>query len=68
MEKLNDVERTPQDTAFNRAIASFRAPVEQAIGLLKQWKILATGYRGRLSELPTVIHVIINLEFYRLAS
>ncbi|WP_311979575.1 hypothetical protein [Promicromonospora citrea] len=49
-------------------MASFRAPVERAIGLLKQWKILATGYRGRLTELPTIIHVIVNLEFYRLAS
>jgi PhnB protein len=68
LKKLKDVERTPQDTAFNRAIASFRAPVERAIGLLKQWKILATGYRGRLTELPTIIHVIVNLEFYRLAS
>lgn len=62
--KLKDVERTPQDIAFNRAIASFRAPVERAIGLLKQWKILATGYRGHLTELPTVIHAIVNLEFY----
>lgn len=68
LKKLKDVERTPEDVAFNRAIASFRAPVERAIGLLKQWKILATGYRGRLTELPTVIHVIANLEFYRLAS
>ncbi|MFD2026126.1 transposase family protein [Promicromonospora aerolata] len=68
LKKPKDVERTPEDIAFNRAVASFRAPVERAIGLLKQWKTLATGYRGRLSELPTVIHVIVNLEFYRLAS
>lgn len=68
LKKLKGVERTREDIAFNRAIASFRAPVERAIGLLKQWKMLATGYRGRLNELPTVIHVIVNLEFYRLTS
>lgn len=67
LKKPKDGERTPSDVAFNRAIASFRAPVERAIGLLKQWKILSTGYRGRLAELPTVIHMIVNLEFYRLA-
>ena len=44
-----------------------RAPVEHAIAQLKQWKILSTGYRGRLSELPSVIHAITNLEFYRQA-
>jgi hypothetical protein len=60
--------RPAEDVRFNRAIASFRAPVERTIALLKQWRILSTGYRGRLTELPTVIHVIVNLEFYRLAS
>lgn len=59
--------RPTEDIRFNRAIASFRAPVERTIALLKQWRILSTGYRGRLTELPTVIHVIVNLEFYRLA-
>lgn len=68
LKKLKDVERTREDIAYNRAVASFRAPVERAIGLLKQWKILTSGYRGRLSELPMVIQVIVNLEFYRLAS
>ena len=52
--------------AWNRHIASLRAPVERAISLLKQWKILSAGYRGRLAELPSIIHIITNLEFYRL--
>ncbi|MFC8797139.1 transposase family protein [Promicromonospora sp. NPDC057138] len=60
--------RPAEDVHFNRAIASFRAPVERAIALLKQWRILSNGYRGRLTELPTIIHVIANLEFYRLAT
>jgi hypothetical protein len=33
---------------------------------LKNWKILATGCRGRLSELPNIIRIITALEFYRL--
>jgi hypothetical protein len=32
------------------------------------WKILSTGYRGRLTELPSVIHMVTNLEFYRQAT
>jgi hypothetical protein len=43
------------------------APVEHATAQLKQWKILAIGYRGRLSELPSIIHMATNLEFYRQA-
>lgn len=38
-----------------------------AVGLLKQRKILATAHRGRLSELPSLIHMIVNLEFDRRA-
>jgi len=40
--------------------------VERCIARLKNWKILATGYRGRLAELPNVIRIITKLEFYRL--
>ncbi|RPF20338.1 transposase family protein [Myceligenerans xiligouense] len=60
--------RSRADREHNRHIASLRAPVERTIGLLKHWKILATGYRGRLTELPTLIHIIVNLEFYRQAT
>ena len=66
LKKPKDASRPPEDVAFNHAVAGFRAPVERAIGLLKQWKILTTGYRGRLAELPMVIHAIVNLECYRL--
>lgn len=61
------VSRSEADREWNRKIASMRAPVEHAIAHLKQWKILSTGYRGRLSELPSVIHMVTNLEFYRQA-
>lgn len=65
--KKKDTPRSEADREWNRKIASMRAPVERTIALLKQWKILSTGYRGRLAELPGVIHMITNLEFYRQA-
>jgi hypothetical protein len=40
--------------------------VERTISHLKNWKILATGYRGRLSELPRIIRIVTNLELDRL--
>lgn len=50
----------------NRTISALRAAVERAIAHLKNWKILATGYRARLAELPNPIRTITKLEFYRL--
>ena len=50
----------------NRKISSIRSAVERCIAHVKNWKILATGYRGRLAELPNVIRIITSLEFYRL--
>jgi hypothetical protein len=29
----------------------------------ENWKILAKGYRGRLCELPTIIHTITKLDY-----
>jgi hypothetical protein len=52
--------------ANNRFISSIRSAVERCIAHVKNWKILATGYRGRLSELSSVIRIITSLEFYRL--
>lgn len=50
---------------FNRAIASRRTSVERAIAHLKNWKILATGYRGLLSTFAAILDVITKLEIYR---
>lgn len=58
---------TNHEKTVNRAISSRRAAVERAIGHLKNWKILARGYRGRLRELPAIISIVVRLEFYRLA-
>ena len=57
---------TPANKVWNHSIASLRAAVERAIAHWKNWKILATGYRGRLSELPNLIRIITTLEYYRL--
>lgn len=59
-------ELSVNDKASNQEISALRSAVERAIGHLKNWKILATGYRGRLAELPVVIRIIAALEFYRL--
>lgn len=66
--KKKDVPRTKADKEWNRKIASMRAPVERTVAHLKQRKILSTGYRGRLTELPSVIHIVTNPEFYRQAT
>lgn len=59
-------EHTPADQVWNHSVSSLRVAVERAIGHWKNWKILATGYRGRLSELPNLIRIITTLEHYRL--
>ncbi|MBW3086921.1 hypothetical protein KEM60_03150 [Austwickia sp. TVS 96-490-7B] len=45
---------------------SIRSRVERAIGHLKQWKILATGYRGRLAELPDIFATTTRIELCRI--
>jgi hypothetical protein len=54
------------DKANNKTISSLRSAVERCIAHFKNWKILATGYRGRLAELPGIVHIITALEFYRI--
>ncbi|ACZ32428.1 transposase IS4 family protein (plasmid) [Xylanimonas cellulosilytica DSM 15894] len=66
--RVQGVQRTDEDREWNRHISSLRAPVERTVAALKQWRTLSTGYRGRLTELPNVIHMITNLEFYRQAT
>lgn len=59
-------ELSENDKASNKKISAIRSAVERCIAHLKNWKILATGYRGRLAELPTVIRIVTALECYRL--
>jgi len=50
---------------YNRAIASHQASVERVIAHLKNWKLLATGYRGLLDRFPIFLDTITKLEIYR---
>lgn len=59
-------ELSSNDQQSNADLSAVRSAVERAIGHLKNWKILATGYRGRLTELPAIIRIVTALEFYRL--
>lgn len=66
MRKARSAERSEFEKIWNASVASIRAAVERTISHLKNWKILATGYRGRLSEPPRVIRIVTNLELFRL--
>jgi len=57
---------TNHEKVTNKSISARRSAVERCISHLKNWKILATGYRGILTELPNVIRIVCRLEFFRL--
>jgi hypothetical protein len=57
---LTDVQRV-----CNQAINSARAAVERAIAHLVNWKVLNTGWRGRLTDFPDVLRTVTGLEIYR---
>ncbi|KZX20387.1 transposase family protein [Rathayibacter tanaceti] len=46
----------------NGEISRTRSAVERCISHFKNWKIIATGYRGRLTEIPAIT----KLKLYRL--
>jgi predicted XRE-type DNA-binding protein len=50
---------------YNKAIASRRACVERVIAHLKNWKILATGYRRLLDNFQATLAAVTALEIYR---
>jgi hypothetical protein len=57
--------RSQSEIEFNRAIASRRARAERVIAHVKNWKLLATGYRGLLDRFPIFLDTIVKLEIYR---
>ena len=61
----NGQDLTESARDFNHAIASRRASVERVIAHLKNWKLLATGYRGLLDRFPILLDTITKLEIYR---
>ena len=63
--KPKDQQQTKTTHNNNHHIASHRASVERVIAHLKNWKLLATGYRGLLDRFPTLLDTITKLEIYR---
>jgi hypothetical protein len=49
----------------NRAHSSVRSAVERAIAHFTRWRILDTGWRGRLAEFPDLLRTVTALEIYR---
>ncbi len=64
--KPENDELTDYQKTVSKTISARRSAVERCIARLKNWKILATGHRGRLTELPTIIRIVTRPEFYRL--
>src|SRR6266508_608610 len=58
--ELTDIQR-----ACNTALNSLRAAIERAIAHLVNWKVLDTGWRGRLTDFPDVLRTVTGLEIYR---
>ena len=50
----------------NKHLSGIRSAVERCIDHLKNWKILATGYRRPLRKFAICLAAVAALEFYRL--
>jgi hypothetical protein len=59
------IARSEADKMFNKSVSSVRSAVEHSIRHLKEWKIIATGYRRGLKDLPTTITLVTRLELFR---
>ena len=59
-------ELSPAQIEANKHLSGIRSAVERAIAHLKNWKILATGYRRPLRKLAPCLVAVAALEFYRL--
>jgi hypothetical protein len=55
------------DKQYNREINSLRAAVERAIAHLKNWKILATGFRPPLEKFAATLRAVTGLYFLKKA-
>jgi hypothetical protein len=59
-------ELSPAQTEANKHLSDICCAVERCIARLKNWKILATGYRRPLRKLAICLAAVAALEFYRL--
>jgi len=62
IKKKPGVDRAEADQEFNTVLAKLRAPGEWANAHLKNWRILATRYRGDLSRLDNVTAAVCGLQ------
>jgi hypothetical protein len=59
-------ELSPAQVDANKHFSGIRSAVQRCIAHLKNWKILATGYRRPLRKLAICLAAVAALEFYRL--
>ena len=64
--KKRHIELADSQKAFNKQVSAIRCIVERCISHLKNWKIIAKGYRRQLKRLPFTIALVTKLELYRL--
>jgi DDE superfamily endonuclease/Helix-turn-helix of DDE superfamily endonuclease len=57
-------ELSPAQIIANKHLSGIRSAVERCIAHLKNWKILATGYRRPLRKLVSCLTAVAALEFY----
>jgi hypothetical protein len=66
MRKPPKGELSPAQIEANKYLSGIRSAVERRIAHLKNWKILATGYRRPLRKLALCLAAVAALECYRL--
>jgi hypothetical protein len=64
---LDAVLDAPQRVAgpCNSSLNRLRAAVERSIAHPVNWKVLDTGWRGRLTDFPEALRTVTGLEIYR---
>ena len=65
-EETTEGELSPAQIEANKYLSGIRSAAERCIAHLKNWKILATGYRRPLRKLALCLAAVAALEFYRL--
>ncbi|HEX6073720.1 MAG TPA: transposase family protein, partial [Micromonosporaceae bacterium] len=62
IKKKPGVDRSEHDIEFNTGVAKIRVGVEWGFSHLKNWRILASRYRGDLSRIDSVIQAVTGLQ------
>ncbi len=62
LKKKPGVDRANSDIEFNTDLAKIRVGAEWGIAQVKNWRILASRYRGELSRIDTVVQAVAGLQ------